>query len=331
MLLSPKLSQSTAAFMGVSNRRTVKALPSATLITLALVFFLFQCSRWDPGSQRVLSIFNTLAKSPPTASIPEKIWYKVGPKGINNETREWMNTCLEKNPTFEHQILTDSSADAYVIERFAHRPDIVETYLALPIPILKADLLRYLLLFAEGGIWSDLDVSCGDTPIRDWIPEEYKKNASLVVGWEFQTVDEAHMREFASWTIMSQPGLRHMSMIINDTVQALHGKAQEHNVPISGLKMDMVGDIVWLTGPMAMSKSIIKSLGIEKDNINYGTTPYVFEPQLFDDVLILPGYSFSASLQDYKDNESPGPALVTHHFAGSWKNVIGGEVADPVR
>ena len=94
--------------------------------------------------------------------------------------------------------------------------------------------------------------------------------------------------------------------------------------------MDMVGDIVWLTGPMAMSKSIIKSLGIEKDNINYGKTPYVFEPQLFDDVLILPGYSFSASLQDYKDDESPGPALVTHHFAGSWKNDRGGEVAGPV-
>jgi hypothetical protein len=44
----------------------------------------------------------------------------------------------------------------------------------------------------------------------------------------------------------------------------------------------------------------------------------------------IPGYSFSASLQNYKDDENPGPALVTHHFAGSWKNEIGGEVADPV-
>ena len=126
MLLSPKLSESTAAFMSVSNRRTVKTLPPAALITLGLVFFLLQCSRWDPDSRRVLSILDTLTKLPPAASIPEKIWYKVGPKGINNETREWMNTCLEKNPTFEHQILTDSSADAYVIGRFAHRPDIVE-------------------------------------------------------------------------------------------------------------------------------------------------------------------------------------------------------------
>ncbi|TVY20472.1 Initiation-specific alpha-1,6-mannosyltransferase [Lachnellula arida] len=182
----------------------------------------------------------------------------------------------------------------------------------------------------EAGIWSDLDVSCGGTPIRDWIPEEYKKNANLVVGWEFQTIDEQHMREFTTWMIMSKPGLRHMSMVINDTLEALHEKAKEHQVPISGLTMDIVGDIVWLTGPMAMSKSIIKSLGIEKDNINYGTTPYVFEPQLFDDVLVLPGYSFSASIQHYKDYEHPGPALVTHHYAGSWKNSNGGEAGDPV-
>lgn len=57
--------------------------------------------------------------------------------------------------------------------------------LSKPISILKADLLRYPLLFAKGGILSDLDVSCEDTPIQDWIPEKYKKNANLILGWEF--------------------------------------------------------------------------------------------------------------------------------------------------
>jgi alpha 1,6-mannosyltransferase len=82
--------------------------------------------------------------------------------------------------------MTDLSADMYVKETFKFRPDIIETYLALLIPILKVDLLRYLLLYllllAEGGIWSDLDVSCEDVPIRDWIIEQYRKDASLVVG-----------------------------------------------------------------------------------------------------------------------------------------------------
>jgi alpha 1,6-mannosyltransferase len=80
--------------------------------------------------------------------------------------------------------MTDISGDIYVKKTFKSRPEIIEAYLALAIPILKADLLRYLLLFADGGIWRDLHVSCEDVPIHDWIPAQYRKDASLVVGWE---------------------------------------------------------------------------------------------------------------------------------------------------
>jgi alpha 1,6-mannosyltransferase len=95
--------------------------------------------------------------------------------------------------------MTDILGDIYVKETFKSRPEIIETYLALPIPILKADLLRYLLLHTEGGIWSDLDVSCEDVPIHDWIPAQYKKEASLVVGWEFDIGwGDNVVRQFAS-------------------------------------------------------------------------------------------------------------------------------------
>lgn len=92
--------------------------------------------------------------------MPKKIWYKLGPKGLSDESRAWADDCLSKNSDYEVEILADESGDAYVKEHFATRPDIVETYLQLPIPILKADLIRYMLLFNEGGVWNDLDVSC---------------------------------------------------------------------------------------------------------------------------------------------------------------------------
>jgi alpha 1,6-mannosyltransferase len=47
----------------------------------------------------------------------------------------------------------------------------VEDYLALPIPILKADILRYVILYDQGGIWFDLGVSCEGVPIDEWVPE----------------------------------------------------------------------------------------------------------------------------------------------------------------
>ncbi|NWN33545.1 hypothetical protein GY663_30675, partial [Klebsiella michiganensis] len=88
------------------------------------------------------------------------------------------------------------------------RPDIVDTYLALPVPIFKADMLRYLLLWDQGGIWSDLDVSCESIPIEEWIPAEYQGKAALVVGWEFDAGwPEPYVRQFASWTIMAKPRL----------------------------------------------------------------------------------------------------------------------------
>jgi alpha 1,6-mannosyltransferase len=81
--------------------------------------------------------------------------------------------------------MTDESGDGWVKKAFAWRPDIVETYLGLTVPIFKADILRYLLLFDQGGISSDLDVTCKGVPMDDWIPEQYKETADLVVGWEF--------------------------------------------------------------------------------------------------------------------------------------------------
>lgn len=228
--------------------------------------------------------------------------------------------------------MTDLSADAYVKEKFTHRPDIVEAFLALPFPILKADFLRYLLLFKEGGVYSDLDVSCNDTPIRDWTPAQYKKDVNLVVGWEFDVGwGDNIVREFATWTIMARPGSPHLSMVLDDILEGLREKTKEYNVTIADLTWSMVGDVVDLTGPRRMTRSILKSLKATlRDEFDEKSIATLFEPKLVGDVLILPGYAFARSSNHYKPEDTQGPALVTHHFDGSWKNDHGGQTADPV-
>lgn len=89
--------------------------------------------------------------------------------------------CITQNPQYHVEFVTDQSADDFVKDKFADRPDIVATYLALTVPILKADLLRYLILFAEGGVWFDLDVWREGIPIDEWIPEDFREGANLVV------------------------------------------------------------------------------------------------------------------------------------------------------
>jgi mannosyltransferase OCH1-like enzyme len=258
--------------------------------------------------------------------IPEKIWYKVGPKGLSSQSQEWMDDCLHKNPAHRSEIMTDDSGDLYVKNNFAHRPDIVNTFLALSVPILKADMLRYILLFTEGGIWYDLDVSCGDLPIREWIPAELQSKTSLVVGWEFDEGWGDHIvRQFTSWTIMAAPNSPHMMMVVDDIVDAVHQKVKDLQIAVSDLTLDMVGDVVDFTGPRRLTRGILKSLELAlNDTIDKDSISHLLEPIMVSDVLILPGYSFAASANKYI-NQS-GPALVTHHYAGSWKNENGGEM-----
>ncbi|CAN8103183.1 unnamed protein product [Discula destructiva] len=264
--------------------------------------------------------------------IPKKIWYKLGPKGKNDDIREWTGSCIEQNPGWEHEFKTDESGDEYVVEKFSEsRPDIVEVYLNLTIPILKADLLRYLLLYVDGGIWSDLDVSCEGIPMDDWIPEEFREKAGLVVGWEFDWgLGEQYIHEFASWTIMSKPGLPHMMMVINDIIESVYTAQVTHKLKtINELTPPMVGDIVDFTGPRRMTRSIMKSLETTlKRPIARTEYEYLRDPVMLDDVLILPGYAFSSLANDFSNiGGPPGPVLVTHHYAGSWKNEHGGETA----
>ncbi|KAJ5502503.1 hypothetical protein N7463_005377 [Penicillium fimorum] len=275
-------------------------------------------SKYDPSTEGLQM---------PSPRIPEKIWYKVGPKGLSDKSHDWMDDCLHKNPGHVAHIFTDLTGDDYVQENFAHRPDIVAAYLALAVPILKADFLRYLLLFTEGGIWFDLDVSCGDVPIREWIPQTMRAKAGLVVGWEFDIGwGERFPRQFESWAIMAAPGSPHLLMVINDIMDAIRQKTEEYGVPVSGLTLEMTGSVINFTGPKRLTHGVLKSLGLVRNEaIDMPSISNLLEPVLIEDVLILPGYSFASSANSY-GNETTGPALVKHHYAGSWKNPKGGEI-----
>ena len=329
------------AMLLVQRNSLLKLSSFAVLITLCLVFT-FNYEIEGPSNAKGVTVTaaptSTPSPSPPPPSlsaqtspaiaVPAKIWYKLGSKDLNDETRGWIDNCLKKNPTFQSEFMTDISGDSYVKENFALRPDIVETYLAFPIPIFKADLLRYLLLFAEGGIWNDLDVTCKDTPMQDWIPEEYKKDANLVLGWEFDVGwGDNFERQFASWTMMAKPRSPHISMIIDDILDGVRETTEQYKVKVADLTLEMTGDVVDFTGPRRLTRSVFKSLTrMLNDTVDHRNASELMEPKLIGDVLILPGYAFAASSNHYAANQS-GTPLVTHHFAGTWKNEYGGETA----
>ncbi|CAN8096619.1 unnamed protein product [Discula destructiva] len=316
----------------------------ATTLSVAITIIIILSQFWSLYHSQP---YESLDNSPSTPSrvvvsdeITKKIWYKLGPKGLSHDATLWAGSCLDKNPQWAAEFMTDASASAWVQKTFAHRPDIVETYLALPVPIIQADWLRYLILYAEGGMWSDLDVSC-NSPIESWIPPQYsQENISMIVGWEFdtpwpgyQSADVKH--ELATWTVLAKPGTPHMLTAVEGLLQGILDVAAENNVDVAGITATppMMGDIVTFCGPRRMTRSIFQSLqqmlGMSDDEFRavQESTWEIIEPTLVGDVLILPGFSFARSMNFYDDTvmNSLGPPLVEHHYAGSWKNDKGGE------
>lgn len=284
------------------------------------------------------------SSAPPAPSgIPTKLWYKLGPNGLSKDGRAWTSSCIDLNPGYDVEFMTDSSADRWVENTFnASNPELVEIFLGLPggsrqhhmvrnvtdliaVPIFKADLLRYLLLFAEGGVYNDLDVSC-EVPISEWIPDERRDETAVVVGWEFDVGWGDHfIREFATWTIMAAPRSPHIWAVVDDIVEGFRKNMREHNVTVGGLTRDVVGDVVDATGPRRFTRGLMRSVK-ENFNATQAEIELLMDPKLLGDVLVLPGYAFAASSNKYGEAAAGlPPPLVKHHYAGSWKNPEGGE------
>ncbi|KAM5463365.1 hypothetical protein MauCBS54593_007573 [Microsporum audouinii] len=254
--------------------------------------------------------------------IPGKIWQTSKHANLTNEQSTMTNTWLAKNPTFRHELLTDESSDDYVRSRYAEHKDIVALYTGLTIPIIRADLLRYLILLAEGGIWADLDTTC-DEPVSSWLPAEtYKANSTiktgLVVGLE-PDADHGGRKVFTSGVFAAQPGSKHIKVIVDDIVRELYDIAKQKSVGPEGITLEMISDVVEVTGRKKMTAKIIESLSktLHKEISDTDLTSDSKEPRYLDDVVVLPVPAFAS----YDGNPKPhGEVLVTHHHAGTWKS-----------
>lgn len=324
-------------WFGFQNQRLPSLYPQTPLVASVLEVGEESAQLRLSSSSSALDINNEIAK---------RIWFKLGPNGLSDDAQKWTATCLQQNPGYEARFLTDVDADAFVDARFAAaRPDIADTYRALTVPIIKADLLRYLLLYAEGGVWFDTDISCEGIPIDQWgvvsagsatnTTLEQRRGAraraSLVVGWEFDVgISYEFQRQFVTWAVVAQKReTPHLLAVVDDIVSSIHETADNQNLTVAQLRMDNIPDVVDFTGPVRFAKSIMRSLGLDSEEEK--AYHQILEPKLAgEDVLILPGYALAASVNEYepKDSASVGPALVVHHYAGSWKNDFGGEKKD---
>lgn len=71
--------------------------------------------------------------------------------------KEWVDSWLDQNPTWERRFWSDADIDAFIREEY---PDFVDVWEEYDQPIKKPDSWRYLCLKRIGGVYADMDFAC---------------------------------------------------------------------------------------------------------------------------------------------------------------------------
>ncbi|KAI1138418.1 glycosyltransferase family 32 protein [Hypoxylon sp. FL0543] len=335
--LSPKLAATTARF----RNRIPTQLRRTVSVYLACVFVLLVILNVDlipsiPSPSGVIkrnSSKSQKRKSP--GSFPKKIWqtWKIDPFSFEERDSSTAKTWTLKNPSFRYELLTDSNDMSYIEQHFGpdgfNRMDIVDLYRSVNATIIKADLLRYLIMYAEGGVYADIDVEAL-RPVQRFIPERYDESQiDMVLGVEIDQPQFKNHRilgkksqSFCQWTFMAKPRLPVLLKLVENIQGWLTGVAQKQNVPVGEVTLDF-DEVISGTGPSAFTTAILEEMNRGRSGaapITWDDFHDLDESKVVSGILVLDVEAFAAG-QGHSDsgNHNARGALVKHHYhASNW-------------
>ncbi|KAL5871711.1 hypothetical protein ACKVWC_007358 [Pyricularia oryzae] len=269
--------------------------------------------------------------------IPANIWQIMLPKVwggkfvVNSGTLKETSTWLAMNPDYTYTLVGQDGGKDFVNRHFGHNETIVSTFNSLPNVGMKSDLLRYLILLVEGGVYTDTD-TVALKPIDDWIPKPFRSKARLVVGIEFDQrdggrwADIPHALQFCQWTIAAAPGHRVFQMMISRVIRSWQDLKQKHNITndAGSTSMKLTNfEVLNSTGPAAWTDVVWQHLQEIDDTLtDIRNLSSLGPPKLFQDVLVLPIDGFGVGQPhsgSTNDGSVPDGALARHLFGGSWR------------
>jgi mannosyltransferase OCH1-like enzyme len=328
----------SSPFQGRLTSQVRRVLPAYIVLIVLVIFFInadfFTAPIRAHQRHRREARYRTLPETKGTV-IPPKIWqtWKTGPLSFAERDLAVARTWPEKNPGHRYEVLTDNNDIAYVEWHYGphgfNRPDIVELYRSIGITIVKADLLRYLIMYAEGGVYADIDVEC-IRPIERFIPERFDlEEVDMVIGIE---VDEPNFenhpilgskcKSFCQWTFAAKPRLPVLMRLIETIQDWLHDLSLTKGVPISQLQLDF-DEVISGTGPSAFTEAVLAQMSMNVDMpVTWNLFRDLAESKLVGGILVLPVEAFAAG-QGHSDSGNHGSrgALIKHHYhASGWPN-----------
>ncbi|EKD13984.1 glycosyltransferase sugar-binding region containing DXD domain-containing protein [Drepanopeziza brunnea f. sp. 'multigermtubi' MB_m1] len=322
---------------GRFRKQTRRALPLYIACGLLLLIYTqidhFERFQRTPGEvlKRIMAHQQPVHREK-NSKFPKKIWqtWKTDPLDFEVRESDRARTWPQLNPGHRYEVLTDNNDLAYVEEHFGpngviYRPDIVETYRTLNATIIKADLLRYLIMYAEGGVYADIDVE-NLRGIDTWIPKHFdESDVDLVISVEIDEPGFANHKilgqksqSFCQWTFMAKPQHPVMLKLVDHVLHWLNEVAQKQAVPISGIKLNF-DEVITGTGPSAFTNAVLSEMVTQTHRRIYWDTFHALtQPVLVGNILVLTVDAFAAGQghSNSLSHDSPN-ALVRHHYHAS--------------
>lgn len=258
--------------------------------------------------------------------IPKKIWQINFNHPRYLALQKFVASWNEENPSYQHTLLDVQAGREIVRKYYGKNPETLKTYLQLGSTILCSDYLRYLVLAAEGGIYSDLDTHVVK-PIEEWYPESVDGPIRALVGMESDQLDNPNLTEgfympvqFCQWTLAFSAHHPLMMSMVESVTQGLKQLARSNGVPLSDLH-PANEDVLMATGPVRWSRQVFSYLSSATGTeVTHRNLTGLKEPKLFGDVLILPINAFASGLGHSGSRASvSNETLMWHTFQGAWK------------
>ena len=273
--------------------------------------------------------------------FPRKIWqtWKRDPYSFDQRDFDTAKTWTAKNPDYRYEVLTDNNDLGYVEDKFGpdgfDRADIVDMYRTVNATIIKADLLRYLIIYAEGGVYADIDVE-DLRPVHRFVPERYdERDVDMVIGVE---IDQPQFQDhpilgkksqsFCQWTFMAKPRLPVMLKLVENIMRWLNDIAEGQNVPVSDIVLNF-DQVISGTGPSAFTLAILEYMNEQQQQKQHKESSHAITWDDFHDLdeskvvsrILVQNVEVFAAGQGHSDsgNHDSRGALVKHHYhASNW-------------
>ncbi|GAA97055.1 glycosyltransferase family 32 protein [Mixia osmundae IAM 14324] len=273
----------------------------------------------------------TNARYEPEDRIPHQL-FQTGPTPHTDQSIQVFehNQWITHNPGWTYDYFDDDRLSAWVYQEFGTDGLVARVWnKTAAVPVLRADIFRYMVIAKEGGIYTDTDTVCLK-PVDDWYgPGDNDTRAdeppSMILGIEIDVMNRTNWPEwvnrpiqFSQWTIVAAPG----HPILIDAMRRVLDNIDQSEQLHWATSSERERDICELTGPGPWTDAIMRYLLAKSGVVWSDLRDLEGFGRRFGDVLVLPVTSFNNGMRAYHSN-SRDPwdpvAYVSHQSAGSWK------------